>query len=438
MKSHPPSEMLRRFVRGEADVEDARTVLPHVLAGCAVCRSALQAALLPPQLREYGPGIRRAIKKVATRLRRQKQRSEGAVGALQMAVGQEIAERVRGLAGPALVQAMLEESNFLLADDPLLASRVAQVACLAAASMSEELYGRALVHDWEALARAEYGNALRAADKLAAARIAFAEAMLVLPHGTGDKAIEARVYALLASFYGTQRHFVQAEGASDHAIGLYLRLGDLHAAGRELLTKATYLHYAGRTEEALAENERGLGFVEPAREPRLEALGRFNALHHLVTLGRFKEGEVALFKARPVLLTVFGRLDLVKLRWLEARIDAGLGRFGRAEDMLKEVRADLLGLEMDFAAALATLDLAHVLVEQEQWERAQEQAQDAEAMFQALGIGREMLAAVLVFVRSLEQRGQEGFGALFIRFTAQKAIAFIRRAENDPNARFGS
>jgi hypothetical protein len=48
-----------------------------------------------------------------------------------------------------------------------------------------------------------------------------------------------------------------------------------------------------------------------------------------------------------------------------------------------------------------------------------------------------MLAAILVFVRSLERRGQEGYEDMFIKYAAQKAVEFVRRAEHDPRARFG-
>lgn len=448
MESHPPSDVLRRFARGQADVADARAALPHLLRACPACRSALVAALAPAPPREYGRGIRRAYRAVKRLLRVDEKGSERAVGTLRASLDEEsqaIADRVRDLAGPALVRALLEETTRLLADDPLLASRVAYAARLAAEGMNEALYGRALISDWEALACAEYGNALRAADRLQHAEIVFREALLVLPQGTGNKAVEARVYALLASLYGTQRLFVQAEGASAHAITTYLSLGDRHTAGQEVITKALYMFYAGRAEQALAENERGLALLEPEREPRLEALARYNAIRFMVTLGRFPEAEVALFRARAVLLPVFGRVDLVKLRWLEAQIDAGKQRLERAEKTFGEVRAELLTLEMGFHAALATLDLAHVCVEQEEWQRAETYAREAGAMFSALGVDREMLAAVLVLVRCVERRGQQDYTDKLIPFIyeptllkamAQKVVAFVRRAEHDPTARF--
>lgn len=438
MASHPPNGVLRRFLRGEDDEPAVKEVVPHLLTGCAQCRAALQKELEPPPERGYGPPVRRAFDRVLRRWNLQVKGSKAMVETVRLSLDPAIARRVEGLVGPSLVAALLAESHQLLAENPHQASQVARAARIAASALHEDLYGCELIRDWEARCCAEYGNALRAGDQLAAAEVAFAEALLVLPQGTGDKALEARVHALHASLYGTRRLFTHAEGASDHAIALYLSLGDRHTGGQELITKALYLFYAGRTEEAWAENERGLGLLDHGREPRLVALARYNAILYLVTMGRYRPAELALFQARRVFLSVFGHVDRVKLRWLEARIDAGSQRLERAEEILEEVRDDLSALDMGFAAALATLDLAHVCVERELWEKAEAHAQTAETLFSALGIGREMLAAITVFARSVERRRESDVGVQFAKYIARRAVAFVRRAEHDPEAVFGA
>jgi Flp pilus assembly protein TadD len=99
---------------------------------------------------------------------------------------------------------------------------------------------------------------------------------------------------------------------------------------------------------------------------------------------------------------------------------------------LQALTADFKDAGRDYDFALASLDLAAVLLKRKETEEAREVIRQAVEVFRRLGIDREKLMAVLLLRHVSEQNAS----AAFLRQTLAEVIAFLRRSEHDPNARF--
>jgi hypothetical protein len=86
---------------------------------------------------------------------------------------------------------------------------------------------------------------------------------------------------------------------------------------------------------------------------------------------------------------------------VESRIAVGLGEYQRGRRALLEVRQEFLRLEIVFDAALATLELSALLLED--GNMAEVKALVAEIVFEAQAVHREALAALLILQRAAEK-----------------------------------
>lgn len=99
-----------------------------------------------------------------------------------------------------------------------------------------------------------------------------------------------------------------------------------------------------------------------------------------------------------------GRVDRLKILWLEGRIEVGLGNLELAEEALQRVRQGFEDMDLRYKAALTSLELAAVHLRRGRTDDARERAQQAIEVFSRLGVGRETLAALLVLRDAFERR----------------------------------
>lgn len=272
------------------------------------------------------------------------------------------------------------------------------------------------------------GNAYRISDNLDSAEEAFGHALAEYFQGTGNKLLLALFLDLRASLHRTRREFAAAQRYLDLSYSIYRRHGQKHMAGRTLVIMAIHIGYSGEPEKAISFIRRGLSMIDPLQDQELVAAAVHNQLWFLVDCGLHDEARKKLFVSRSHYLSG-GQISRIKLRWLEARIDAGLGKTGRAEEGFRAVRRDFERLELGYDAALATLDLAAVVMRVGQTGEARELVSEAAEVFKALRIGREALAAVVFLRESFELRRTT------LEFLEEVTV-FLRRAQHDPGARF--
>lgn len=433
MTDHPSQEELKAFVRGELDRGRARAVVRHALRGCETCSPELAEplALLSPAVEDYDAAIDRAFA-AAKAFQRKWEQERKAVRRLVVRLEKEGEDAVDSLPpsayGPVLVEALLERSWALRHEVPGTMRDLAHMATLVADRLSFGRYGPERVADLQCRAWAEYANACRVTEDPKEAEHAFERAYVHHRNGSRDPLLLARLMDLHSSLHRARRKFMLARDLLLMAHKTYLELGQRHHAGRAILKMGIYTGYAGQPEKALRLLQRGLRMVDESFDPEIVFIAVHNQLWFTADCGRFEEAQRLVFLNRWRYEGA-AKLHRIKLRWLEARIDAGLGKHDRAVEVFDEVRDDFEEAGQDFPAALASLDMALSLMRRGREDEARDTALEAAETFQRLEIGREMMLAVMF----LSQTFTLGLAKVTV---LEDVIAFLHRAEHDPDAKF--
>lgn len=437
MNDHPTPAELESFLHGKLNADRVRSIVLHLLRGCASCQAVaeplLRVMLGPPDsalsAREE-TAYNRAIDRAFANLRDKE--DQAAVTTMSLLAEGGEASSPGGNAGLddlSLYEDFLTRSWALRYQDP---ERMVELACFAvsvAARLSTHLYGPQRVKDLQCRAWTELANAHRVSDELDEAEGALARAAELYLDGSGDELLGVRLYDVYASLCADRRRFALALEAIDTVHDVYRKRGDAHGTGRALISKGIYTGYAGQPEEAIRLLENGLARIDERREPGLAFLAVHNQLCFLVDLGRYEEARRVLAQSRPRCEPALGRVSRIKLRWLEGRIHAGLELFGEAERDFRAVRQEFEQAALGYNAALASLDLAAVCLRRGDTAEARRTALAAIEVFHALQIHREALTAVLLLESALE-RGIATVALL------EKVADFLRRSEGDEAARF--
>ncbi|HEY4572751.1 MAG TPA: hypothetical protein VIJ26_02265, partial [Thermoanaerobaculia bacterium] len=169
------------------------------------------------------------------------------------------------------------------------------------------------------------------------------------------------------------------------------------AVARILIQKEHVLEVMGDTEGALAVLAQIAPLIEAAGDSDLLLRLRFNMADDLLQLGRYTEAAALLPRVRELAVEQANELDLLRVVWLQAKIDAGQERTAVAQAGLEQVRRKFADLGMPYDAALASLDLAVLGLRTGQTAKVRELAVEMEAIFRAKKIHREALAALALF-----------------------------------------
>ncbi len=119
-------------------------------------------------------------------------------------------------------------------------------------------------------------------------------------------------------------------------------------------------------------------------------------LWNLVECGRFRQARIHLWRSRPLLNRHGGKLQRLRLRWLEGRIHAGLGDLDRAGEDLAATRCGFEAAGSPYSAGLVSLDLATVWLREGKTKQVQQLVEEVITVFRALRIAREAVAALLI------------------------------------------
>lgn len=303
------------------------------------------------------------------------------------------------------------------------ALEIARLACLVARSLPADAF-RPCLEGW-----AEHfaANALRVGNELAEADAAFVRAERLWRSGTDEAALldEGRLLDLRASLRRDQRRFGEAIRLHDQA----LTAARPERRGHFLLNKSATCEEEGDYEASLKVLELAAREIDGQRQPRLLWVQRFNVAACLVRLNRAAEAEPIVVEVRELARRLGNDTDLVRTAWLEGLVLAGTGRLEGAVAALEQVRRDfeLRGLPYDYA--LASLDLALLYREQGRWAEVVEVAVEMKKIFEAAGVHRETLAAVLLFREAAERRE-------VTREVVKRLQEYLKRAQRDPGVRF--
>ncbi len=328
----------------------------------------------------------------------------------------------------AFAERLAHESERAAGDDPRRATHLANLAVLAAAATPGERAWRARVTGY---ARGSFANARRVANDHSGADQAFDRARKLWRSGEGsdpDGLLDpARLPDLEASLRRAQRRFDEAFSLHDQA----LTVAPAESIAYVLLNKAFTLEQAGSYEHALATLAEAASHIDGESRPRQLCVLLFNRATNLWHLGRHDQAAALLPEVRRIAERLAMDLDLLRLRWLEARVAAGLGRRSAAISVLEDVQAAFADRELPYDMALASLDLASLYLEDGRTAEVKALAARMVKIFVVQKVAREALMALQTFERAARAE----------RATAQlvgSLARYLQQARQDPRLRFRS
>jgi len=288
----------------------------------------------------------------------------------------------------------------------------------------EDLFRRRL----QGYAEAHLGNARRVHGNLREADEIFARARsLWQAGGPGDPGLlnEALVLGLEGSLRIDQHRPAEALKLLDQSLAV--DRGDL--TKHLLINRGGALEQLGDYDGAIGALRQAVPLIDGQHEPRLLLAVQFNLLSNLCHCRRFEEAQALLPELRAQAERLGQELDLVRTLWLEGWVAAGLGRKAEAVGALEQVSQELIRLRIPSDAALATLELAVLYLEEGRTEEVRSLALALAWIFDAEGIHREAIAALRLFF----QAAQKETATVEL---AQKLVEYLYRAQHDPELRF--
>jgi tetratricopeptide (TPR) repeat protein len=261
------------------------------------------------------------------------------------------------------------------------------------------------LNELRAYALAHLGNACRVAGDLRAAEEAFAAAEALWQpafENMGDVLdYEARYFALFASLRRAQRRFPDALDLLDRA-----RAANPAPAllARILINQAKTLEELGDITAAIQVLEEARFHAGEALDPRLRLCLVQNHLDYLSKAGRLVEAETLAPDVEALGKEIGSEIDLLRLRWTQARIAKGLGRMDEALRLFEEARSGFARHDLPFDVALVALELSLAYQSAGQSEEVLRVIQDMLPILQVVSVEREGLMAVRLLSEAMTDR----------------------------------
>ena len=444
--SHLTEADIELFLNGRLKPVENRRVVRHLLIDCDPCQKEMAARARPlldlPGDSLSGPALGDvpyddafdqavlAVRRRTPRWQRERARREELLELSPEKLLDLCDGTRRKRRDWALVEVLLTASHEERFRNPIQMRTFAAAAVSVARSLDTTWYGPALCKDLEAWACAELANAERRNENLNSAEQALGWAIAFWEEGTCDSLTMARLLDVEASLRIDQRRLGEALDLLDLLHATYLDVGETHLAGRALVKKGINTGYDGRPHDAVRLLREGLGQIDRQRDPQLAAVGQQALLFFLVDCGECRKARRLLLESGLRQAFAEEPLNLLKLRWLEGKIYAGLDRPGRAEEAFQEVRQGFLSHDLDYEAALAGLELTGVWLRQGRAGEARGLAEEILKTFVDMDVQPEALKAV----RHLESAiRQQTATPLLVR----NVLRFLQRLEWEPRLRFG-
>lgn len=420
-ESHVPLEWLERFLRLESSEEEVRNVVRHLATGCPECtdlayRIAVEVGLSKSEERgrdawelAYEEVFARALAFANEDERRralEKLRGWGQWASLEPLPPQE--RLVVVATDPryntlGLYNRLLEAARQTSRSEPAEAADIVRLALVVADHLDSAVVGgKEHLADLKAAGWAALGNALRMADDFEGARQAFNEAWPLLKEGSGDPLEEMHLISLETSYLKDVGDFELAEAALAEALQLARRAGDAHKQGRILFQMGEVTGHID-PKRGIAHVRKALALIDGEREPRLELYALHDLAIFLCESHQPEEALAILEHTRPLYQQFQDEVTQLWLHWLEAKIAHRLGEHAEAESIFAQVWEEYRARGLYQEVVLITIELAQVLVEKGERERAARLAAESFTIMRNWGLHKDALSAWLVFQEALVQ-----------------------------------
>ena len=356
------------FLAGGLEPGDLHRVTRHLLSGCPDCRSRLTAAEPREPDEVYDACItraRRAVRRLEPRLQRNKERLEKGLPLIRETHFKGLTWAEYRPLKVVHVEILLQLSFELRYSKPWEMLSLAKTARFALEETDHPVhYSEALHFDLRARVWAELANAYRVNEYFQEAEEALGTARSLVEQGTGDPMLAARIDDFEASLRKDQRRLDEASRLLDRVHRAYMKIGERHLAGRALMKKGIILEIEYKPDEAIRCHRKAINLMDADRDPQLVASALQCILNALVGAERFAAAGKLLLESDLRRKFAGDPLNLLRLRWVEAKILAGRGRLKDAEMVLSEVRHGFLEHKLAYVAAVAGLDQAEVRLRQ--------------------------------------------------------------------------
>ncbi|HEX2224253.1 MAG TPA: hypothetical protein VHN15_08600, partial [Thermoanaerobaculia bacterium] len=181
--------------------------------------------------------------------------------------------------------------------------------------------------------------------------------------------------------------------------------------------------------EAVQSLQAGLALLDSGRDPQLTAVANQALLDAMVDCGEFCRAAELLLESGLRQAFSSDPLNLLRLRWVEGKILAGLGKLSRAEQVFEAVREEFREKGLEYDAALAGLDLAAVWLQEGRVSEVRSLAQGMLEIFRDLKVHREAVKALRFFHLACKEKVVTAQLATGVR-------SFLERLQNEPKLRF--
>jgi len=236
----------------------------------------------------------------------------------------------------------------------------------------------------------------------------------------------SRPLDLKASLRRHQGRYEEALALLDQALA-----GSLPGATAPILLKKGFtLEQKGDYERALEVLSEAEPLLDERDDPRAPAILSFNRAVNLCHLGRYKEAQALLPGTREMAVGLGNELDLIRVLWLEGRIEIGLERREEALPALEQVRRYFTAKQIAYDAALASLDVAVLYLEEGRTGKVKRLAEEMVWIFKAQGVHKEALTALKLFCEAASR--EEATAEL-----TRRVLEFLNKARHNPGLWFG-
>jgi transcriptional regulator with XRE-family HTH domain len=299
----------------------------------------------------------------------------------------------------ALAVRVCEASVRAAADKPKNARELADLALLIAERVEEPEAFRSRLQGY---CWAYVGNSRRVSEDFDGADEALVRAWDLWRAGADSGLLpEWLMFTIEASLRRARQQFSDALSLLDQAME---SCGDnSKAAGLIHLERERVFEQIGDVKGAMAALKEAAPLVEASGDAHLLFTLHFKTARNLCHLERYTEAEDLLFGIRELAIEQRNELNLIRVDWLQARVDAGQGRTEEAVTGFQRVRGEFTARDLPYDAALASLDLALLWLEAGRTREVRDLALAMGWIFQAKKIDREALAALSLFCKAARQ-----------------------------------
>jgi tetratricopeptide (TPR) repeat protein len=232
---------------------------------------------------------------------------------------------------------------------------------------------------------------------------------------------------LEASLRISQRRLPEALWLLDRAEQVAPRTGPVRA--RILCKRSNALERLEDLEGSIATLQEALAEIDEEAEPHLFCLLQSNLAERLTCVGQATEAEEMLPMLRRLQAQLGDGLNQIRLRWLEGKIDAGLGRLERAVEALSWVREAFSRNDVRYDEAQAGMDLARLYLIKRRPADVKRLVLLMAPVFTAKGVHAEAQKALALFRRAVEMESATPE-------LAGRVAVYLRRAKHDPELLF--